>query len=209
MCSVVCVCVVFSPSCSFARNVANSLGRGSYVREVCMFRCVVLVRCSFQLRPAVQSALRLWANSFRCTTNDLELQHGACKRRTCQLSTWHLSSARHINAVADQLCRPKYQDEKPRARRPLAQSQLESPEKTAAPKKNLSRAVPYKSALQYYHKIASKRDRLAGHVFNPVSKEYWATVREEWNSLSDQDLSRHSAYISVHMSARLCMCSFM
>ena len=64
-----------------------------------VLRSRVQVASDFE-KPLIRSALRVWVSSFKCTTQQLELDHGNMKRKVTPLSKWETIAARAVNAGA-------------------------------------------------------------------------------------------------------------
>ena len=61
-------------------------------------------------QPLVQSALKMWADSYKCTTHQLEIDHAGNKRRNTALTKWEVMAARAVNSRACQIARSAFDD---------------------------------------------------------------------------------------------------
>jgi hypothetical protein len=124
----------------------------------------------------------MWSRSFAGTTHDAELAHAANKRYCGHLSKWSCVAARAVNGSVKHQLSAAFLLGKHKSCNAVATS----PSKPALLHKG--RLAPSKSGLQLFHRSGSKRDSRLGklHV-SPMTKSYWAAVKEEWSQLSEED----------------------
>lgn len=116
------------------------------------------------LEPAIQEAILIWACCHDGDTHDVEIKHALNKRQNTALTKFEMLAARYVAADAKSSLR----NSAPAPAPSPAPAPLLPP-----PKRRRSSQVCWcKSGVQYYHRVAVRRDRAAGCLHDsPASQD--------------------------------------
>jgi hypothetical protein len=140
------------------------------------------------LSPSWELLLKVWVSLHKMSTHDVELQHAQNKQATNMLNQWETLAARSVIRNARGHCQQAFDVARARAQAHGAADPGPGSESEASCIQPASRARAYKSGLQMYHKVCSKRDAENGFLkqrgMRPLSRPYWAIVKDEWQGLN-------------------------
>jgi len=134
-----------------------------------------IVRSSDLELPKWVEVLALWVFLIDGDTHDMELWNGWMKAHNANLSTFELAAARLVNAQA-MASMPSVVDD--------SSQTADGDDDATQRKRSRAQISAEKSAIQVFHKHCVRRDKGSQTPFNPVSKEYWQEVKNEFGGLT-------------------------